>query len=94
MARAKTDVNLNVTATEETGPAFDAVDRNIDKTQRKVDSFSTKRPTAEVQRFTSAFTKSAKDGDSAMTTLQKAIDDTETRIAKIRKDSRDRKSVV
>lgn len=80
------DVNVNITATDETGPATHSAGSNFDRLQRKADNFSTRRAQAELKEFDRLVASQAKEGQTGFGTIQKAIDDTRTRIVKLQKE--------
>ncbi|HEU0241212.1 MAG TPA: hypothetical protein VFR11_18320 [Micromonosporaceae bacterium] len=90
---ASRDVNLNITATEETGPATAAAGRNIDQLQRKADGFNTKAAVRELNRLDVVIGKTSKDGGDGFEQLRNAISATEREIARLRTVFRETASV-
>jgi len=80
------DLNLTITGEDLTRKATDSAGRNFDRLQRKVDGFTTSKPSAEVEKFSRLVTSNLKDGETGFQAVQRQIDETSKRLVTLRRD--------
>ena len=68
--------NLNIDGDDNTRRATDSAAANFDRLQRKVDSFSTSKPSAETKRLAKQIDESMRDGETSFQSIQRSIDET------------------